>query len=288
MNQNFKINNYRTIVYFNLLLLSLIISTNAIFANDSTKSNSIFSILGDDVMFGLSDAGYLLKELINPGIGHVIYPAAAISSTYIASQFDDKIRYPEHSRYTDKILKQPGEISTAIVLPSAIYLSGLIFKDAEVRTTGRLLFESLILAGATNGVLKFAIGRARPYMNLGNNQFEYFETGNDYQSLPSGHTTVAFTCASLLSERINNIYASIALYGIACGTAYERIRSDNHWFSDVVLGAGIGIFSSYSILNADKSRVGVDSASESNNGTTISLLPDVNSQSQGFSLVIRW
>ncbi len=285
MYKNFE--RYKAINFLNLAIIISIMSSLAAYAQkDTTHSVSVFKIIGQDFSSGVSDAKYLLMDLVNPGIGHILYPAIALSSTYVASQFDERIRYPERSRYSDKILKQAGEPLTAIVLPSAIYITGLIFEDTEVRTTGRLLFESICLAGATNGIMKFALGRARPYMNLGNNRFEYFELGNDYQSLPSGHTTVAFTCASLLSARINNIYASIALYGIACGTAYERIRSDNHWFSDVVLGAGIGIFSSYSVLNAERNSN--EKISDQNNAIKLSFQPEINSQYSGINMRIQW
>ena len=45
----------------------------------------------------------------------------------------------------------------------------------------------------------------------------------------------------MLAERIDNIYASIGLYGLAGLTAYQRIYSDNHWISDIFLGAAAGI-----------------------------------------------
>lgn len=266
-----------------VILIFTILSNSAhAIASDSTKSmcSTIFS----DFESAYSDGQYLVREFLTPQIGHLLYPAVGISSTLVSAQFDDRIRYPEHSRYTDRILKQAGELSTAAVLPSIIYVSGLIFDDAEVRTTGRMLFESLLLAGVINGTLKYSLGRARPLMNTGNSQFEYFEPYNSYQSLPSGHTTVAFTCASLLSERINNIYASIALYAIAGGTAYERIRSDNHWFSDVVLGAGIGIFSAYSIVKANKYVENSEDKVSNANKYSMRIMPMVNHSGFGLRL----
>ncbi len=252
------------------------------------KPRSLCGTILSDFESAYSDGKYLVRELFTPQIGHLLYPAVGISSTLVSAQFDERLRYSENSRYTDKILKQAGELSTAAALPSIIYLSGLIFADEEVRTTGRMLFESLLMAGAINGTLKYSLGRARPFMNMGNSQFEYFEPDNSYQSLPSGHTTVAFTCAALLSERIDNIYASIALYAIAGGTAYERIRSDNHWFSDVVLGAGIGIFSAYSIVKANKYVENCE-YSNSNSGTySMRIMPMINHSGYGLTISAEW
>lgn len=267
-----------------ILLLSIICNTLPANASDSTRSKNLYQTIMSDFNAAYNDGKYLVSELFNPQIGHILYPAVGISSTFVSAQFDDRIRYPEHSRYTDKILKQAGELSTAAVLPSVIYVSGLIFNDKKIRTTGRMLFESLLLAGVINGSLKYTLGRARPFMNIGNSQFEYFESDNSFQSLPSGHTTVAFTCATLLSERIDNIYVSIALYAVAGGTAYERIRSDNHWFSDVVLGAGIGIFSAYSIV---KANINVENSANTNS-FSMQIIPIINHSGVGISLNALW
>ena len=267
-----------------ILLLSIICNTLPTNASDSTRSKNLYQTIMSDFNAAYSDGKYLVSELFSPQIGHILYPAVGISTTFVSAQFDNRIRYPEHSRYTDKILKQPGELSTAAVLPSVIYVSGLIFNDEKIRTTGRMLFESLLLAGVINGSLKYTLGRARPFMNMGNSQFEYFESDNSFQSLPSGHTTVAFTCATLLSERIDNIYASIALFAVAGGTAYERIRSDNHWFSDVVLGAGIGMFSAYSIVKANND---VENSANTNS-FSMQIIPIINRSGVGISLNALW
>ena len=146
-----------------------------------------------------------------------------------------------------------GEVVPAVSLSAGIYATGLIFKDRWLSLTGRLLGESLLYAGTLNILLKVLFSRARPYKNKGNTDFGNYTFDNDYYSLPSGHTTVAFTISTILAGRIHNIYATIGLYGLATLTAYQRIYSDNHWFSDTLLGAAIGVVISRAVLNLNLS-----------------------------------
>jgi hypothetical protein len=67
--------------------------------------------------------------------------------------------------------------------------------------------------------------------------------GSDNQSFPSAHTAMAFAYATVLDKEFKNIWISIAGYSVATATGAMRILNDKHWFSDVVVGAGIGILS---------------------------------------------
>lgn len=144
-----------------------------------------------------------------------------------------------------------GEISYAAILSGSLYLGGKIFKSKDLSVTGRMLIEGLLYAGLTTTIIKFTTGRSRPYMNEGNFNFNFFQTTNDYLSFPSGHSTVAFTLSSILSQRINNTYASVGLYSLAFLTVWQRMYSDNHWLSDVILGASIGYFIGKAVVKFD-------------------------------------
>ena len=130
------------------------------------------------------------------------------------------------------------------ILSGFLYSTGLIFYDNYVKETGQMLAEAIIANGIYTEVLKITLGRARPFTNEPNTEIDFleFEFETKENSLPSGHTSTAFTIATVLSERFNNIYASLTLYSLASLTAYQRIYSDVHWLSDVVLGAALGTF----------------------------------------------
>jgi len=68
-------------------------------------------------------------------------------------------------------------------------------------------------------------------------------TKKGYGSFPSGHTAEAFMAAEFLWQeyRGRSPWYGIAGYACAAATGYLRLYNNQHWFSDVVAGAGIGI-----------------------------------------------
>ncbi|RPH31983.1 MAG: phosphatase PAP2 family protein [Bacteroidales bacterium] len=68
--------------------------------------------------------------------------------------------------------------------------------------------------------------------------------GHDY-SFFSGHTSQSFTSATALYleyKDSNKLYA-LSGYGFSTATGILRVTNNKHWLSDVLVGAGIGIFS---------------------------------------------
>ena len=72
-----------------------------------------------------------------------------------------------------------------------------------------------------------------------------FTSGNR-QSFPSGHATIAFAAASAATAEIHRLWPRYSwlggtlLYGSASLVGLARMYHNQHWASDVVLGAGIG------------------------------------------------
>ena len=64
-------------------------------------------------------------------------------------------------------------------------------------------------------------------------------------SFPSGHTATAFVGAEQLWQEYKDIspWYGIAGYSVATATGFFRMYNNRHWFSDVAMGAGIGIMS---------------------------------------------
>jgi len=141
-------------------------------------------------------------------------------------------------------------------ISAGVYVGGKIFGSEYLSVTGRMLIEGLFYAGATTIILKTVLGRSRPYMNEDNTNFKWFQTSNDYNSMPSGHCTVAFAFSSVLAERLDNVYASILLYGLASTTIIQRMYSDNHWASDCLAGSVIGYVIGKAVVKYDNMQKG--------------------------------
>lgn len=67
----------------------------------------------------------------------------------------------------------------------------------------------------------------------------------DNKSFPSGHASMAFAGAHILHKEYGKVspLISIAGYGVAAFTAYDRVRRDRHDWMDVLTGGAIGIAS---------------------------------------------
>ena len=121
-----------------------------------------------------------------------------------------------------------------------ILAGGLIAHDPEVTKAGMRLAFSLLLAGVSNQALKAVVGRERP--NANGNAFDFDPVHID-ASFPSGHTTMAFAMATSLADDVHPLWAKVSLYGIATGVGVSRMYQQDHWLSDVVGGAVLGIAS---------------------------------------------
>lgn len=67
----------------------------------------------------------------------------------------------------------------------------------------------------------------------------------DMRSFPSGHSSFAFAMAHFMHREYGeqSTWYSIGAYTCATSVAFMRMAKNAHWVSDVVAGAGIGIFS---------------------------------------------
>lgn len=69
--------------------------------------------------------------------------------------------------------------------------------------------------------------------------------GASFDSFPSQHTSAAFSAARLLDKEYGerSIWYSVGGYTVATATGGLRIAKDNHWLSDVMAGAAVGLLS---------------------------------------------
>ena len=97
---------------------------------------------------------------------------------------------------------------------------------------------SNITTVALTYALKFGVGRTRP--NERNNH-----------SFPSGHSSVAFTTATMY-QMWYGWKAGVPAYAMAALTAFQRLDDNQHWLSDVLMGAAIGIAVPYMFYKGEE------------------------------------
>jgi hypothetical protein len=129
------------------------------------------------------------------------------------------------------------------------YLAGAAFHDRWLRETSVMLGTTVVTSAVISSVLKAVVGRARPYAGAGSGTFRPFSFNDSHYSFPSGHSEMAFALATVLSRRIDNAFASVALYGVAGSVALSRMYLDEHWLSDVFFGGAISYFVGNSVVD---------------------------------------
>ena len=125
---------------------------------------------------------------------------------------------------------------------AGLYLIGIFFQRNKIRDAGLLAGESFVFAGFITILFKSFFGRWRPFTNHGDMSFYGFTwSDNDHLSFSSGHANVAFCLSTVLASTTDNIYLKILYYIPAFITAISRIYHNQHWLSDVLVGALIAV-----------------------------------------------
>jgi membrane-associated phospholipid phosphatase len=133
---------------------------------------------------------------------------------------------------------------------------------------------SITLAGIGSNFLKSATNVVRP-------------DGSDDRSFPSTHTALAFVSATFLHEEYKHQspWYSIAGYSIATATGILRMMNNEHWLSDVLVGAGLGILTTKVVYWVDpllRNRMNRSSGKQGNDH--LSFLPYVSPHHYGIYL----
>jgi hypothetical protein len=163
-------------------------------------------------------------------------------------------------------------------------------KDVAVQTLAMNL-QSLAFSGATAIALE-KVGRARPSAQECDRDPSYDRRCEDEPRLNtsnvSGHTAIAFTGAGLTcAHHLNlplygggapDVAACVAAMSVATAQAVLRISSDNHYATDVVLGAALGLASGYGLPKLLHYRTA--------SGRSTSLLPTFRSRASGAFFVV--
>jgi hypothetical protein len=192
---------------------------------------------------------YLSENLVDVGIAIAV--AAPIANTHA----DQGIRnwYQRgagngQSRGADetaKVFKQFGEYKYAIPAYVAFSFSGNLFSDspalAAVGEFGDCSLRALAVGAPAVGILQVGLGSDRPFTQ--DSHWHPFRSSHG----ASGHAfvgAVPFLTAASMTE--NRALQALFFAG-SFGTAWSRIHTDDHYFSQVLLGWSIAYLSVQSV-----------------------------------------
>lgn len=131
----------------------------------------------------------------------------------------------------------------------------------DLLNTFLLIAKSELLMLAITYPMKYLAGEERPYSYY-NTDPNYVHTAkaNPYafQSMPSGHTAEAFVAATIVYREYRHLspWYGVGAYVLATTVGAFRMINDQHWMSDVFVGAGCGILSANIVYATHQHRWG--------------------------------
>jgi PAP2 superfamily len=177
--------------------------------------------------------------------------AAMVGGGFFLDNTVRKYSQQNHTNFKNDLFNIDQYYNTkyVVIATAGIYGFGLFADNDKVRNIGVQLGESVIYAGAVGVTIKSLLGRSRPYTNRGHANFQPFTINNDNLSFPSGHVTLSFAFSTVMAHQVDNIFWKAGWFSAAGLVSYARLYHDQHWASDVLMGAAIGYFTGRFVVN---------------------------------------
>lgn len=158
-------------------------------------------------------------------------------------------------RWYDRV----GPDRVALGAAGLLATSGVLLQRRDLTRTSVRVLEAVIYTKAVTGFAKGLFSRSRPFVGAGPFSADPGEFAGSHtkMSMPSGHTARAFAVASVLAHEADRWYVSALAYGGAASVGLERVRSGDHWLTDVVVGGALGYLIGRSVVPSEASPEGV-------------------------------
>ncbi|MGH9530299.1 MAG: phosphatase PAP2 family protein, partial [Terriglobales bacterium] len=187
-------------------------------------------IVSDQKEFWLYPAHLKIKDLrwIAPTVG--ITAGLIASDDWISKQIPNK-----PSQLNRSLNISDYSLYSMIGIGGGSYLLGEMTHNDQLSETGLLSGEAAIDATGVAYVLKGITQRERPNVGAGSGKFFY-----GGQSFPSEHSTIAWAIASMWAHEYPSTLSKVLAYGLASTMTVTRVTAQQHFSSDVFIGAALG------------------------------------------------
>ncbi|TAM84008.1 MAG: phosphatase PAP2 family protein [Acidobacteria bacterium] len=148
----------------------------------------------------------------------------------------------------NNVMSSRNTILGMAVVPASVYAMGLARHDSYMQKTVQLSAESALDSEILGLVIRDVTRRVPPKDIARDGDFSDsffqrhkgpFYVGNG--GFPSGHTLAAFSIATIFAERYRrHRWVPWAAYGLATLVGFSRITGQDHFPSDVFVGAALG------------------------------------------------
>ncbi|HEY6339367.1 MAG TPA: capsule assembly Wzi family protein [Candidatus Sulfotelmatobacter sp.] len=118
---------------------------------------------------------------------------------------------------------------------AGLYLFSFPTHNQHWRETGFLAGEAALSSLLATEALKYSFRRERPYQDNGSGAF--FRGGT---SFPSEHAVAAWSIAGVIAHEYPGTLPRLFAYGMASAVSFSRVRAQQHFPSDVLVGGVLG------------------------------------------------
>jgi membrane-associated phospholipid phosphatase len=202
---------------------------------------ALFSLIQAQTLTNGEYFRYAIPEAAKTWEGYVALGTAGILAGISALTLDEEMKeFMTRKVYLPPCLDKIGDKYVDHYWAFGVSALGALGRGYH---TGNYLESFRYWASANVGTialtyaLKYSVGRTRP------------NEKNNY-SFPSGHSSVAFSTATMF-QMWYGWKAGIPAYALATLTAFQRLDDNQHWLSDVIMGATIGIVIPYMLYRGE-------------------------------------
>jgi hypothetical protein len=165
-----------------------------------------------------------------------LVPLTGITAGLIVTDAD----YSRQLSHNPSTLSRYNNLSTASVGAliggaGAMWLLSHKTHNEHWRETGFLAGEAALNSFVVVEGMKYSFGRERP--NQGNGTGPFFQSG---VSFPSEHAAAAWSVAGVIAHEYPGTLTKIMVYSLASLVDISRVRAQQHFSSDVLMGTVIG------------------------------------------------
>jgi membrane-associated phospholipid phosphatase len=142
----------------------------------------------------------------------------------------------------------------------ALYGIGRLVRQPTLADISFHAAEAVVVASTISQIVRLPLGRERPIVsgNGGSKPFVFRPfrgtRSRDYRAFPSIHSASGFAAAAVLSGEVASRwpqaswYVSPLAYGLAATPGLSRMYMNQHWASDVLMGAFIGVVAGQKVV----------------------------------------
>jgi membrane-associated phospholipid phosphatase len=228
-------------------------------APQQDQSKSFVSSLGTAVKTIGQDELHIIKAPFSLNSKTMMWNALAVGATGVLIANDESVAHQvSPGWHTTSINISNATLGGLGATAGGIFVTGLVTHNDDAIETGIRSAEASVDSVILYAALKAILARQRPYTGAGEGKF--FSGNWTAGSFPSGHSTLAWTLATVVAREYPNWPVRVLMYSAALAVSTTRVTGGVHFpadvFSGAVIGFGVGTF----VSNKDRQNLMVPRA----------------------------